>query len=437
MKNILLLSMIALFSSCNFVAKVTEKQEQELKNISVVPLMGTRKVNSLSDFELCKNYHRNDTLFLELLESGKVISYPYSALKEEYLESVKNYKVSMIARGWKRKYIPAVIEPSAFIAPAFKCVSEEDRREYRLISILKDSTEILTDSGFYYYAYLPLYLKGFPKPADGILYRDEFFFSEESLKPEITTDFFPGGNYSVVSDYNGKLQLCQMKFDKENDEILLRLEDGKTYRYPAALVYFAFRDQVVQEKIAACITPYGHWFPVGLSDDFDNGYKPHRLALDSEYLLGGGWKKVKIVNARNYLLSKGIAETGIGPKKYFFTSEEKAYRAPKDDLSMEGPVYRGSVDDLGLIAMEILNYGGRLEGSFYFEAEQKRYELSGYTNMDEENPDVTEDDITLTAYRNGEKVGKFEGKLISEKSFAGTWKPYDSLKRYEFKVALN
>lgn len=436
-KILFLLSVITVFASCN-LDRVTNGRKEVLNNISVVNFSGRGTVSSLKEFDLCKNYHRNDTLFLELLFSKKVVAYPYSELKEEYLDSVKNYKVGMIAKGWKKEYIPAIIVPSSTIIPVFNYLSKEDKREFRLKSILKDSSESDDEDIPYAFAYLPLYLWGFSAPGNGLLYDSQFFFSESSLEATITTNPFSEGKYSVVADYEGKLQLCQMKYEKEEDMIALRLEDGRTYRYPAALVYPGFRDDVDNEKVSACITPTNNWFPVGIYNcDYRTGYKPTRLNIESDYLIGGLWKAIKIKDARNYLFSKGMAETMINYDKLFFTKEEMDNKPPKENLQLEEPLYRGFIDDLGQITMDILNYGGRLEGAFYFETELKRYELAGTTSIDEENYELTEDNITLTAYRNNEKAGTFKGKWIPGKSFSGMWQPEGSYKRYSFNVMVN
>lgn len=56
--------------------------------------------------------------------------------------------------------------------------------------------------------------------------------------------------------------------------------------------------------------------------------------------------------------------------------------------------------------------------------------------MDEENYGLTEDNITLTATRNNEKVGTFKGKWVSGKSFSGVWQPTESYKGYSFNVSM-
>lgn len=369
MKQILLLiSAIVVFASCNLEKSITEKKE-ELSNISVVNLSGRSTVNSLKEFDLCKNYHRNDTLFLELLYSEKVMAYPYSELKEEYLDSVRNYKVCMIVKGWKKKkYIPAIIIPSSIIVPVFKYLSKDDKREFRLKSILKDSDESDEVELLYQFAYLPLYLWGFTTPGNSMLYDNQFFFKESSFAAERTTEPLSGGKYSVVADYNGNLQLCQMKYEKMEDMIVLRLEDGKTYHYPAALIYPAFRKEVENETVSACITATDNWFPVSISsNEYRVSYIPTKLNLESYYLIGGLWKKIKFKDARNYLFSKRMAESMINNDKLFFTKEEMDNRPPEEDLKLTEAVYTGFIDDLGQVTMNILNYGGRLQGAFYFE----------------------------------------------------------------------
>lgn len=161
-------------------------------------------------------------------------------------------------------------------------------------------------------------------------------------------------------------------------------------------------------------------------------------AMWQDLTYGRLWKTIKIKDARNYLFSKGMAETMINYDKLFFTKEEMDNRPPKENLKLaEGYTYSGFVDDFGQTRMEISNYGGRLEGAFYFETEQKRYELGGTTSIDEEHYELNEDDITLTAYRNDEVAGTFKGKWIPGKSFSGVWRPEDSSKRYFFNLAMN
>lgn len=323
--------------------------------------------------------------------------------------------------------------------PVFKYLSNEDGRMFRLKSILKGSDESDNEDIPYTFSYLPLYLWGFATPGNGLLYDNQFFFSENSLEAPTTTEPLDGGKFSVVADYNGKLQLCQMKYDMDEDMIVLRLEDGRTYRYPAALVFPGFREKVDAEMVSACITPTNNWFPVGIyQSDYRTGYKPARLNIESDYLIGGLWKTIKIKDARNYLFSKGMSETMINYDKLFFTREEMDNRPPKENLKLtEGYIYSGFVDDFGQIMMEIPNYSGRIDGAFYFEAEQKRYELSGTTSIDEEHYELNEDNITLTAYRNNERAGTFTGKWIPGKSFSGIWRPEGSSKRYSFNLTMN
>lgn len=72
-KILLLISAVIVFTSCNFDKMVNSREE--INNISIVQFSGRQNVKSLEEFDLCKNYHRNDTLFLELLFSKKVIAY--------------------------------------------------------------------------------------------------------------------------------------------------------------------------------------------------------------------------------------------------------------------------------------------------------------------------------------------------------------------------
>lgn len=434
-KILYLISAIVFFASCN-LDTITNSRE-EVNNITIVNFSNIGTVSSLDEIELCKNYHRNDTLFLELLFSGNVIAYPYSELQEEYLDSVKNYRVSMIPRWGKKKYIPAIIEPSTAICPVIQDLRQDNRR-YVLKSILKDEEGRkagINDEQPYPYYYLPLYLFGYTKAANNNFLNGEFFFSERMLGAEITSDFFEGGKYSVASDYDGKLQLCQMVYQQEEDIILLRLEDGKTYRYPAA-IFYPFENKV-KEQVSAAPTPTGNWFPVRLDSRYQSEYSPFALNNDSRVLISGLWKTIKIKDARNYLFSKRMAETMINPNKLFFEKKEMDYQPPKENLNFEKPIYCGFVDEFGQISMDILNYSGRLEGAFYFETELKRYELSGTTMICEENYELNEDNIILYAYRNNEKVGAFKGKWIPGKSFSGIWQPEDSFKHCSFKVTVN
>lgn len=326
-KLLLLIGAIVCLTSCD-IGK-TANGIVEINNVSIVQLKGNQTVSSLDEFDLCINYYRNDTLFLELFFDKKIFAYPFSELKEEYLDSVKNHKVSLMVRGRKKKYIPAVIEPSSTITPFFR-YPKEDKREFRLKPILKESKESECMDISYVFSYLPLYLLGYPTAGNGLFYDGKFFFSEASLLPAKTMEPLVGGKYSVVADYDGKLQLCQMKFDMEKDQIVLRLEDGKTYYYPAALIFPGFREEVEKEIVSACITPTYNWFPVKLYEsEYNTAYKPSQLNPESWKLIGWLWKPIKIKNARSYLVSKGMDENMIGHKKLFFTKEEMDNRPPK------------------------------------------------------------------------------------------------------------
>lgn len=70
---------LLLLASCNTALQT----ENDVENTTIIPRRQT--ISSLDEIDLCTNYHRNDTLFLQLFREKRIVAYPFSELKNEYL----------------------------------------------------------------------------------------------------------------------------------------------------------------------------------------------------------------------------------------------------------------------------------------------------------------------------------------------------------------
>ena len=75
--------MFLLLASCNIALQT----EDDVENTSIIPRKET--ISNMDEIDLCTNYYRNDTLFLQLLREKRTIVYPFSELKTKYLNEVK------------------------------------------------------------------------------------------------------------------------------------------------------------------------------------------------------------------------------------------------------------------------------------------------------------------------------------------------------------
>lgn len=66
-----------------------------------------------------------------------------------------------------------------------------------------------------------LYLLGYDKAGNKLLFNNNFFFNSKDLEIEKTSKPLEEGIYSVTVDKQNKGCLCQMKYDKDKDMIIL------------------------------------------------------------------------------------------------------------------------------------------------------------------------------------------------------------------------
>lgn len=316
-----LLLTLLLLASCN----TTLQTENDVENTTIIPRKQT--ISSIDEIDLCTNYHRNDTLFLQLLREKRTIAYPFSELKNEYLNEVKAHRVTLIPHFMGETDVPVIIMPSTDSIPSLsQYVGLSDKeRKYQVKSILKDASESDERSYLYFHAYMDLYLLGYDKAGNKLLFNNNFFFSAKDLEIEKTSKALEGGMYSVTVDKNNKGCLCQMKYDKDNDMIILRLANGDTYRYPTALTPWRGIDinTIKQQQVSAVDNGLGRWLPSYLTNHYDDEYGFSEIIPGTDFLLHKmGSNRISIESVKQFFSAIGMSTNAVHPGKFFFTEKE-------------------------------------------------------------------------------------------------------------------
>ena len=278
MKNLLFLAglimVTAACSSGTSGTNMTYKEESKECNYSFVVVR--KASNGVCDFAVCKADYDNKAQVLHLcIADGKEFSYPLSQIKDEYIEQVKNNKVTLLF-GFGDP-MPAVVEKdtSTEEIPGF----EKDYRQFTFNSILKDSHA----SGIcqYLLIYNGMFMNGFCKLGDQVLKNGRFFFTESDFLPE-TTDkssaskgLFSAGLalYDSANDffkkdrYGNPYRFSVVQTFYENGYLVICVEDGKTYRYPLKALNPVQRYTLLNEKqprISAIQLVNRRWIPIYL-----------------------------------------------------------------------------------------------------------------------------------------------------------------------------
>lgn len=222
-----------------------------------------------SAYDFCKAEfdETNQTLILSLI-SGKTFSYPKDEIKDEYLSQVKSGKVTMLCAFGKK--CPVVVEKEKTQNTKNITSVEYDNRQFAFNSILK-SDQIGTGGVIpYRQLYLGLYMLGYCKPGNKMFKDNCFFFYERDFAAEKTGDEFQAhGRFSAARTLDNDYTMCQARF--ENQELVIRVEDGSTFRYPVELFFTPHEQDVVTGKaffaVSAVQIPNRNWLPAVLCNN--------------------------------------------------------------------------------------------------------------------------------------------------------------------------
>ena len=281
MKNLLFLAglimVTAACSSGTSGTNMTTSENDKEANISFVIVKKAK--NGVCDFAICKaNYDSNAEILHLCIDAGAEFSYPLSQIKDEYKEQVKKNKVTLFF-GFGDP-LPVVVEKDTSMEeiPGF----EQDYRQFTFNSILKGSHA--SGIGQYILFYNGMFMNGLCKLGDQLLKNGRFFFTESDFAPEVT-----GDNYSKKGLFSAGLALCGSsnnfyKKDKygnpyrfsvvqtfcENGYLVIRIDDGTTYRYPLE-VFDPVQRQMLQTekypKVSAIRLLNWRWLPINLVQD--------------------------------------------------------------------------------------------------------------------------------------------------------------------------
>ena len=278
MKNLLsLVGLIMVTTACSSGssgANMTTSENDKEANISFVITKKNR--NATCEFALCQaNYDSNSETLHLVLDGRKEFSYPLSQIKDEYIDLVKNNKVSLLF-GFGEP-LPVVVEKdtSSDDVPNF----ENDFRQFTFNSILKDSHA--SSIGRYLLFYNGMFMNGLCKVGDALLKKGRFFFSEADFMPETTGESYSKkGLFSAGLDlygsshdfhkkdkYGNKYQYSIVQTFYEDDYLVIRAEDGATYRYPLEALNSLQREMLRTElhpAVSAIRLNNLHWIPIYL-----------------------------------------------------------------------------------------------------------------------------------------------------------------------------
>lgn len=319
--------MFLLLASCNIALQT----EDDVENTSIIPRKET--ISNMDEIDLCTNYYRNDTLFLQLLREKRTIVYPFSELKTKYLNEVKAHRVTLVPHFMGETDVPVVIIPSTDSIPSLtQYVGLSDKkRKYQVKSILKEASESDERSYLYFHAYMGLYLLGYDKAGNKLLFNNNFFFNSKDLEIEKTSKPLEEGIYSVTVDKQNKGCLCQMKYDKDKDMIILRLANGDTYRYPTALTPWRGIDinTIKSQQVSAVNNGVGRWLPSYLTNHYEDEYEFSEIIPGTDFLLHKmGSNRISIESVKQFLSATGMNPNAVHPGKFFFTEKEMKTTLP-------------------------------------------------------------------------------------------------------------
>lgn len=303
MKKLLFLAGLIMVTVVFTECKSDDGLKNEMKNYSLACIGGNIIEPQLA---LCEAKIINNELHFILDRGAKTFSYNLSDILDECLNEVKKGQVTLAKTNLG--LIPVMVSENkssnimygSFI---FKSVLKDAELQKLENMDMDQKIESMLDAVSFDNAACMTYIRGLfkiglCKPGMKMYEKGMFFFGESDFKPETTEKQLSGGNYSLTMGLDKVLRLCQTKVTKK--EVIIRMEDGKTYRYPKEL----YSSEIDNYSISAGQVPYG-WHPAVIRKE-DGYYVISVLNDDKFYGFGNKFEELKNENANNFLRAKGF-----------------------------------------------------------------------------------------------------------------------------------
>lgn len=232
---ITLLAVVCLFSNCGGSSDGSNEKVSfvfaDVKNQTYTPMF--------AKFEGCSE---TEAKFM-VVPMNQYATFSLSDVEPEYLSDLKKGNVAlMVVDG---TVYPVVVEKSSEVKGADPWW---DKRKFIATCILKGNNAFNKKVN-YSLCYISLFGYGLTEPGRKMFEKGTFFFGEKDFDIEHRDKPFSGGKYSVVKKLDGKFGLCQTVF--KGNELILRLDDGNTFRYPLDIFQEHQRDRVKNEFVTA------------------------------------------------------------------------------------------------------------------------------------------------------------------------------------------
>lgn len=277
-----------------------EKQINEKERNVSFAYIG-RSGSGMAIMDICQSYVKDQNLYIETNKSGDH-TYPLTDIKEEYVGHANNHKVSCVVLNGK--FEPVILEKSPY--NDFED-ADSDQRKFMIRGILKDSQ--INEPAFYSLFYYYLFCNGYTKPASQVMLDGDPFFYIEDFKTEISQPM-KGGQHSPIMDENERLMWCQALYDADAKKLILRLEDGRTYRYPLALFSGHAEKKVKESCVSAILTQNGNLFPADIVGTGAFLYYNSLVRMSHYYFNYGN--RYDIEEAKEFLENQGIPYKKMG-----------------------------------------------------------------------------------------------------------------------------
>lgn len=287
MKNILfLVGLIMIATACTSTGSsfLGSSEESSESNVSMVLLK--KHKSGARDFGVCTTNYDAAAQTLNFDLDGKNYSFPLSEIQAQYIDQVKKNKVTLLkAMG---DFFPAVVEKSDIVYEDSPLI-EKDKRDYTLRCILKN--EDVSRDYPYILFYNGMYIYGVNKVANQMYEKGRFFFTEADFKPEhdnsITEKGFLSAGLSLYSppqnefyreDKAGEYRFAVVQSYVENNNLVIKIDDGEVYRYPLNIFFPSDREYLAAGKpVSAMQIPGGRWTPVKLVEAMDGMYSQYSI----------------------------------------------------------------------------------------------------------------------------------------------------------------
>lgn len=268
---------------------------------------------AMFDICYCSFDAATNTLNLEWTFDGewKKQAFSTSEIADECLKSVKNNKVTLIYDGGK--FVPAIIEKDN---PQTFADIRTDSRQFTMKSILKgdmSSTIMPYKTMYHIFFYL-----GFTKAGTKLLKDGQVFFADEDFKPEITSGevLKNDGQFSAGYCKGYNFMMCQAVC--KDNFLIIRMDDGKTFRYPMEL--FCFEEQrkaVLEGFVSAFQLNNGNWMPAIVGNTYDYFWYSELIQSSRLYNSGTMGKMLDMRKYCQFYRDKGLASIADANSIFF------------------------------------------------------------------------------------------------------------------------